>query len=219
MERTKNRPIPSGKISPLTGILISELLCFIGLVPLVLIGIIPTLLGLFNILWYNGLYTYLKKKTAFAVVPGALTGVVPLLIGWTAAGGSILDPTIIFISFFIFIWQIPHFWLLLIRYNSDYQKAGLGYLYKSFSIDQIKRIVFVWIVATSLTSLLFPYFGIIKTTILVISIILLNVFQIIAFYFILMKEKQEINFKLGFICINIFLILNMIFLIIEKLTI
>jgi heme o synthase len=217
MERTKNRPIPSGKISPLTGILISEILCIVGLIPLVLIGIIPALLGLFNILWYNGLYTYIKKKTAFAVVPGALTGVVPLLIGWTAAGGHLLDPRIIFISFFIFMWQIPHFWLLLIKFSDDYKKAGLGYLYHSFSSDQVKRIVFVWIIATSLASLLLLYIGIIHSSILFISALLLNILLIAIFYFSIFKVIDEINYKIGFVSINAFLFLILFFLICESL--
>ncbi|OFX83330.1 MAG: hypothetical protein A2W99_12030 [Bacteroidetes bacterium GWF2_33_16] len=218
MKRTKNRPIPSGKISPLTGVLISELFCFIGLIPLILIGIIPALLGIFNILWYNGLYTYLKKKTAFAVVPGAITGVVPLLIGWTAAGGYFLDPTIIFISFFIFMWQIPHFWLLLMQHNRDYQNAGLGTLYKSFSNNQVKRVLFAWIIATSLATLFFPFFGIITNSILITIIIVLSILLIITFYFVLFYNKDKIIFKFAFVCINAFQILVLLILIAENIT-
>jgi len=220
MERTKNRPIPSGKVSPLAGLIFSEIICLTGFFILLMTsGPLPALLGLFNLIWYNGLYTYLKKKTAFAVVPGSLTGVVPVFIGWTAAGGYLLNPTLIFISFFIFMWQIPHFWLLLIRYNDDYKKAGLGYLYRSLSKDQIKRLIFVWIITTSFTSLFFPYFGIIRSPFPVASIVLLNIILIVVFYIVLFKKSEQINYRLGFLSINIFLILNMIFLLIEKLTV
>jgi len=218
MNRTKFRPIPTGTISPIEALIISFLFCFTGLLVLYFkTGLIPSILALFNILWYNGFYTYLKRKTAFAVVPGSLTGVIPVLIGWTAAGGYLFHPEILFISFFIYMWQIPHFWLLLIKYNDEYKNAGLSYLYQSFTGEQAKRIVFVWIFATSLTSLLLPYFGIINYPILYISVILINLALIIIFYILIFKIKNGLNYKLGFVSINVFLILIMLTLIIEKL--
>lgn len=217
MERTKNRPLPSGEISPLTGLVISEILCLLGLVILLYkTGPLPALLGLFNLLWYNGLYTYLKKKTAFAVVPGALTGVVPLLIGWTAGNGKLLSPIIIFISFFIFMWQIPHFWLLLIRYKKDYENAKLGTLFNLFSGSQINRILFTWIIATSLGSLLFPTFGIITMPVQIMLVFSLNILLVITFYLLLFKNRNKINFKFGFVSLNLFQVLIMLILIIEK---
>jgi protoheme IX farnesyltransferase len=100
MERTKNRPLPAGTIN-LTSALIFSILSFtFGMLTLVIWGTtISALLGLFTVLWYNGLYTFLKRKTAFAVIPGSLTGAIPPIIGWTAAGGSIYDFKIILIAF------------------------------------------------------------------------------------------------------------------------
>lgn len=214
MNRTKNRPIPANIISSKTGLIISLLFCLTGLIILFLnSGIIPSILGLFNIVWYNGLYTYLKRKTAFAVVPGSLTGVTPLVIGWTAAGGYLFNPVIILISFFIYMWQIPHFWLLLIKYNDDYQKAGLGFLYQTFSNEQVKRVVYVWIVATSFTSLLLPYFGIIQSNPLIVFLITINTGLVISFYKIIFNKSKLINFKKAFVEINIFMFAVMIILI------
>jgi protoheme IX farnesyltransferase len=68
-------------------------------------------------------YTLLKRKTPFAIIPGSLVGAIPPAVGWVAAGGYLFDPQIIIISFFFFIWQIPHFWLLLLIFDKDYKQA------------------------------------------------------------------------------------------------
>ncbi|OFX27555.1 MAG: hypothetical protein A2041_06225 [Bacteroidetes bacterium GWA2_31_9b] len=218
MSRTKNRPIPSGKISASTGLIIAVILCLLGsFVLFIKLGITPFLLGFLNLLWYNGFYTYLKKKTAFAVVPGSLTGVTPLLIGWSATGESLLNFNIIFIWFFIYMWQVPHFWLLQIHYTDDYKKASLGSLYQFFSSEQVKRIVFVWIISTSLTSLLLPYFGIIQSKPLIWAVIAINAGLIITFYRIIFNSLGLFNYKKAFILINAFMIIVMLILIVESL--
>jgi len=217
MSRTEKRPIPSGKISAQSGFIISILLSLSGFLLLYYkAGTIPAILGLLNMLWYNGIYTPLKKKTAFAVVPGSLTGVTPLLIGWSAAEGYLLNPVIIFICFFIYMWQIPHFWLLLIKYNSDYEKAGLGNLSRLFSYKQVKRIVFVWILATSVTSLLLPYFRIIDSVPLIILMIVSNIWIVSSFYRIIFNQQEVFNYRKAFIEINAFMIFIMIILILNS---
>ena len=218
MNRTKNRPIPSKLITPTDGFIISIILSIAGfLVLYFMAGFVPSILGLLNMLWYNGLYTPLKKKTVFAVVPGSLTGVTPLLIGWSSAEAYLLDPQIIFISFFIYMWQIPHFWLLLIKNAEDYKNAGLGTFHSLFSETQIKRILFTWIISTSLTSMLLAYFGFIQSQILFVFLIILNVFISISFYQILFKSKKFIQFKKAFIEINAFMIIVLGLLIIDSL--
>lgn len=220
MSRTKDRPIPSGKISATTGLLIAIILCLLGSIVLYTkAGLTPALLGLLNLLWYNGFYTYLKKKTAFAVVPGSLTGVTPLLIGWSATGAYLLNPEIIFISFFMYMWQIPHFWLLHIKYSDDYRKAGLGLLQQVFSTDQIKSLIFMWILATSFTSLLFPSFGIIQSEISIVIIIIANAWLIFSIHRTIFKTANSFNTKKAFIEINAFMLLIMSILILESILI
>ncbi len=125
MDRTKNRPIPSGKISSTSVLYISLILVLSGSVLLFVgSGILALALGFLNLIWYNGVYTPLKKVSPLAIIPGSLVGAIPPVVGWVAGGGYILDPQIILIAFFFFIWQIPHFWLLLMVLDKDYQKAG-----------------------------------------------------------------------------------------------
>ena len=173
MERTKSRPIPSGKLNPGAAlwisiglILLGSLILFFGAWDLALA------LGLFAVLWYNLLYTPLKQKTAFAAVPGALVGAIPPALGWTAGGGEILDPRIGGVALFFFIWQIPHFWLLLLDVAKDYENVRLPSVTRIFSTHQMKGIIFMWLLSTGVSSLIIPLFGFLNS---VVSYILLMV--------------------------------------------
>jgi len=147
MERTRQRPIPSGRISVRGALVVSAIFVFAGLnvlsyvehQPWVVLG-----LGAFSIVFYNGIYYGLKRVTAFAVVPGALIGAVPPLMGWCAAGGAFFDPRIIAVAAFFFIWQIPHFWLLVQIYGKQYEGAGLPSPTSLITPTQLKRITVAW---------------------------------------------------------------------------
>jgi len=155
MPRTQRRPLCSGRLQPLHALLFSAGLVIAGLSAVFLWGgQLPVVLGLFTLGWYNGVYTSLKGKTAFAIIPGALVGSLPPVIGWVSAGGKLLDTKVLFIMFFFFMWQVPHFWLFLLRYGKEYEEAGLPCLSSVFSKDQLVRIIFAWINAVAVSSLL-----------------------------------------------------------------
>lgn len=164
MERTRRRPIPAGLVSPRTAFLIGALLIGSGAWLLwVLHGAPAAVLALAAAAWYNGVYTYLKRVWAFAVVPGALIGALPPAIGWAAAGGSPLDPRIWALSFFFFIWQVPHFWLLMQVFGGEYSRAGLPSLPRLVGMRRLARLVFIWIWVTAISSLLLPAYGLTST--------------------------------------------------------
>jgi protoheme IX farnesyltransferase len=165
MERTQGRPIPSKKLSPSTALKISIGLLLFGSILLYFGAHWSALgLGLFAVLWYNGVYTFLKRKSAFAAIPGALVGAIPPVMGWISGKGFFsLDPQILAISFFFFIWQVPHFWLLLLNFGRDYEKAGLPSLTRIFTSAQLSRITFVWIFATAAACMMIPLFGIVES--------------------------------------------------------
>jgi protoheme IX farnesyltransferase len=156
MERTRSRPIPSGRISRDWALFVALTLIASGLYVL---ASIPThtwaLLGLgtLAVVWYNGVYLVLKRVTAFAVVPGSVIGAIPPVIGWSAGGGVPLDPQILEIAFLFFLWQIPHFWLLLLLYGKEYEDAGLPSPTRLVTRPQFRRITFVWILAVAATGL------------------------------------------------------------------
>jgi len=172
MERTRNRPLPSGSITPTQALSFASLLIFSGLLLLWLSGGITVLiLGFAAILYYNGFYTYLKRATAYASFPGAVVGMIPPAIGWIAADGSIVDARIAVLCFIFFMWQVPHFWLLVLNHGNEYEQAGLPSLTTVMSKAQIGRITFVWIVAAAIATLALPLYGSVRSTFVTLSII------------------------------------------------
>jgi heme o synthase len=214
MERTKNRPIPTGKISRENAWVVSSVFIVVGLLILYLaFGEVTTLLGVVNLVWYNLIYTYLKRVTPFAVVPGALVGAIPALMGWTAAGGYVFETTIIFIAFFLFIWQIPHFWLLMIKYGKQYEEAGFKTINQAVSPANLKMVIFAWVVATSFSSIIVPLFLVNISLPFFLIIFTLNLLFIAVFTKLSFGNIAE-NFHKSFISINLYMMLFMLLLII-----
>ncbi len=179
MERTRYRPLPSRKIKPQHALLFF-LFNFIAGTVLIYSAGNPTaaLIGLITIGWYNVIYTYAKRITAFAVFPGAVTGALPPLIGWVAAGGGVWDKPIIFLEFLFFTGQIPHFWLLILKYGEEYGKAGIPTLTTIMSRVQIRRLTFTWVVTSAIAALFLCYFEIIQTVEIVFILLAASVILI-----------------------------------------
>ncbi len=164
MKRTQDRPLPAGKITFQQAIIFFILTLVSGTSLVYFSGnATAALIGLFTICWYNGVYTYAKRITAFAVVPGAVTGALPPLIGWVAAGGGIWDKSILFVEFMFFIGQVPHFWLIIMKYGEEYEKAGIPSLTGILSRSQINRLTFTWVVTSVISALFLCHFGIIQS--------------------------------------------------------
>lgn len=159
MRRTMNRPIPSGRISAKRALMISLLLLAAGFA-LLSWSLFAVMLGAVTVLWYNGVYTPLKRVSAFAAIPGGVVGAIPPVMGWVAAGGAPSDPRILAVAFFFFVWQVPHFWLLLMRIGEDYERAGLPTLTRVFTRPQFARIIYVWMIATAVACVSMPLFGV-----------------------------------------------------------
>ncbi|MEW5764695.1 MAG: protoheme IX farnesyltransferase [Acidobacteriota bacterium] len=160
MERTRRRPIPAGRISQSAALLLAVALVAAGLVlTWEVFGVLPAFLCLGAVFWYNAVYTPLKRLSAFAVVPGSVIGAIPPAIGWTAAGADLLDARLASLCFFFFLWQVPHFWLLLYRYGEEYERAGYPSLQKLLGKRGLARLTFVWLATAAASVLLLPLFG------------------------------------------------------------
>lgn len=191
MNRTHLRPLPAGRIRLDQAIIFFFINLLTGTFIVYEAGNLnAVLIGLITILWYNGVYTYCKRITAFAVVPGAITGALPPFIGWVAAGGGLLDKPVIFIGFLIFIGQVPHFWLLILKYGEEYKKAGIPNLADIFSKLQINRLTFSWVVSSVFAALFLCYFEVIQNK-LIIGILIAASVIIIWQFFALIKIKRE----------------------------
>ncbi len=157
MQRTKSRPLPTSKITMKHAVSFALFNILVGLLILqIAFGTLAMFLGVMAIVWYNVIYTPMKKVSPLAVVPGAVIGAIPPTIGWVAAGGSIFAPQLLALALFFFIWQIPHFWFLLLIYDEDYQSAGFPTLTKFFSKQQITRMSYVWVAALAASCILIP---------------------------------------------------------------
>ncbi len=167
MQRTCSRPLPAGDLSATQALLIAAGAISGGLLLLVSSGLTPLLLGLLAILWYNGIYTPLKKKTAWSLFPGAICGALPPLIGYSAAGGSLLDPAAVMLAGTLLIWQVPHFWLLACRYPQDQLDSGLPSPFRVLSDRRLFAINSCWLAGLGLSYLLFVLFGMIADRLLV----------------------------------------------------
>jgi len=208
MERTKSRPIPSGRLNPETAFWISIGLILSGAVILFFgAGDLALALGLFAVLWYNLIYTPLKQKTAFAAVPGALVGAIPPALGWVTGGGSILDPCIGGLALFFFIWQIPHFWLLLLDVSKDYENVRLPSVTKIFSQEQIKRIVFVWLLSTGVSSLIIPLFGFLNSSFFYFLFVAVASWLFWNAVILLRSDSDQGSWRAAFMKLNIYAVL------------
>jgi len=212
MDRTQNRPLPSGKIKPSSALTYSILMLVAGSILLYLNSVSALILGLLTAFWYNLIYTPLKRKTAFAVVPGALIGAFPPIIGWIAAGGDIMNYKIIVVAFFFFMGQIPHFWLILLKFGKEYEAAGFPSLSMIFQKDQIKRLTFMWIVAVAVSSLLFPLAGIIINIWLIVSLFIISIGLIYSFRNMLIDPFGHFRFGIAFLHLNLYFLAVMILL-------
>ena len=127
MDRTKNRPLPSGRMSVKTASIIATILTLLGLLVLFTINLRTAFFGGISIFLYVCVYTPLKTKTPLAVFVGAFPGAIPFMLGWVAYSNHFgIEPGVLFmIQFF---WQFPHFWAIGWMLDKDYKRAGFKML-------------------------------------------------------------------------------------------
>jgi heme o synthase len=218
MKRTFRRPLPSGRISVANALLISISFFIAGSLVLGFgSGWLTLVVGLSTFIWYNGIYTYLKRVTAFAVVPGSVVGALPPLAGWVATGGSLSDPRALMIAFFFFIGQIPHFWLILLKFGKEYEMAGFPSITSIFTPAQIKRLTFVWIVATAVSAMLLTHYKLLQSNWAGWVLIAFSLGLVASFANLVGKRQAELKVRASFVRINIFYLLVMILMCVDRL--
>lgn len=127
MDRTKNRPLPSGRMSVRSAFIIALVLTVLGILVLYTINTRTAFFGGFSIFLYVCLYTPLKTRTPLAVFVGAFPGAIPFMLGWVAYTNhfGIESGLLFMIQFF---WQFPHFWAIGWMLDDDYKRAGFKML-------------------------------------------------------------------------------------------
>ena len=156
MDRTKNRPVPAGRMSPPIALVIASFLTIVGISLLYTINQKTAMFGAISIFLYTSIYTPLKTMTSLSVFVGAFPGAIPFMLGWVAATGEfgIEAGTLFLIQFF---WQFPHFWAIGWFLYEDYEKAGF-YMLPTGKRDKgtaLQIILYtVWLILASLLPVL-----------------------------------------------------------------
>jgi protoheme IX farnesyltransferase len=166
MVRTRDRPLPSGRLTPATALVAGSLQ---GVVALAMLGwttnALTVILGGTALATYVLVYTPLKRISPLALHVGAVPGAIPPLMGWTAATGELGTPgwTVFAI---LFAWQLPHFLAISLYLREDYERGGLRVVPVALGVDTARRhlLVYAWLLgAVALTPFAFgvagPWYG------------------------------------------------------------
>ena len=193
MDRTKNRPLPSGRVSKQNAFILGTVLTILGLIILYNVNPKTAMFSAISIFMYVSLYTPLKTVTPLSVFVGAFPGAIPFMLGWVAATGhfGIEAGTLFIIQFF---WQFPHFWAIGWFLYEDYKKAGF-FLLPSGKQDKKTTLQIVLYSIWTIMASVIPVFGFTGNLILskfaAVIVVLLGLWML----FYAFKLHKEMNVK------------------------
>lgn len=209
MDRTKKRPLPSGRLTLRFASTLTIILILFGAALLSRVSIPVLALGIFAVVSYNGLYTlWWKRKMAFAAIPGAIPGALPVLIGFQAAVRDMTDVRGYYLFAILFFWQMPHFWVLALKYSQDYERGGFPTLPVALGNQVTRFQITLWCLAYAgiglLSALFFPtgIIGILGSLLTSVWLIL----ELIRF----LKQPEQKTWLRFFLSINFSLLLYLI---------
>lgn len=159
MERTQHRPLVTGELSRCAGLWISLVLICVGLLILWFLSPLAFWLGVATLATYNGFYTmYWKKHWAFAAVPGAIPGALPATMGYAAVNENIFSSESIYLFLVLFVWQMPHFWSVAIKYAKDYEDGSFPVLPIAVGAGRTKYHISFYVWSFALLGIMSPFF-------------------------------------------------------------
>ncbi len=217
MERTRQRPLPAGRVSGSAVLASAILLLLLGSLLLWLYAsALACAIGLSCFVWYNLVYTPLKSRSHLAVVPGSISGALPPMVGWAAAEGSWQDPLIWFIVLFLFIWQFPHFWIVLLLRGQEYEAAGLKTLAGRLSRDQLMRLSRNWVLLLALAGLCFaaPRFDF--SPLLLVLLSLVTLVLLARSRSLMHRSRQEEQVRRLFLWVNAYTLSVLLLIVVSR---
>lgn len=166
MNRTKNRPLVTGRMTKFEGYVVASVSGIIGILILFYLNPLSGILGILALFLYVVLYTPLKQITPWAVFVGAFPGAIPPMLGFVAYTGEFgLEPGLLFAL--QFMWQFPHFWAIAWKADEDYKKAGFRLLPSPGGKDQSSAFLILlytlFMIMISLLPLAFKLVGAVST--------------------------------------------------------
>ncbi|MGW8193275.1 MAG: UbiA family prenyltransferase [Desulforhopalus sp.] len=209
MERTRQRPLPRGQVTPVQAGWQGVVLLAIGLTLISLAAekSVSVWVALFAVVLYNGVYTPLKQTSVLSLVPGALCGALPPYIGWLAGGGAPLSYSAALLAALFVLWQIPHFWLVVLDFQDDYVASSLPNPVKQFGEAGLNRLFVTWVGSMAMVMLLFvtfPLGGEFRVAVCA------NTGVMVLFIAYGLAFCRPRNYRLVFLLLNLFLLLHMV---------
>ena len=218
MARTMGRPLPSGSMTAGQVLFISFSLLVLGSAVLVFGANTETLIiGLATFISYNFIYTPLKKKISLAIIPGSVVGALPPVAGWAAAGGNLLDEKILLIAAYFFLWQIPHFWILILKYGEDYKKADFPVLTDKLPRRRIAGMIFYSTLVSIVPVVVMAFSGMTNFTLTALLLVGASVWLSLSMYKLSKSQLDTRVLTRGFIGINFYTLAFITLLMLDKL--
>ncbi len=217
MERTKNRPMPMGRLSNTSAFIIASIFTISGIAILYTINEKSALFGAISIFLYVSAYTPLKTITPLSIFVGAIPGAIPFMLGWVAATNHFgIEAGVLFLI--QFVWQFPHFWALAWFLDEDYSRAGFKLLPTGKKDAGSLRQIVLYSVTLIFVSII-PAFGLtgeLKLTIFGAIIVTLLGVGVLYFALKLNKDKSDKTAKQLMLASVSYLTLMQLVLIIDK---
>lgn len=158
MERTRDRPLASGRIAPGVGLAFGLALSALAMPILAAAGLSVAILGAVALVTYLGIYTPMKRRSRWSLPAGAIAGAMPPVMGWATASCSVYGGVYLFVV--LFAWQLPHFVAIALFRGEEYARAGLAVgAVGSSPVERAKRELVVLSVAFAAITLAAPLFG------------------------------------------------------------
>lgn len=215
MDRTKNRPIASGRLKPAAGGLLAIFMLITGSTLLFQASFTAGILGWVTVLLYNLVYVYFwKPRWVFGAVPGAIPGALPVTIGYAANDPRILNSDSIYLFLIMFLWQMPHFWALALKYREDYAKGGFPMLPVTLGVDRTLHHIGIYTFAYVITALAAPWF-VHASWVYLLAVVPLSVKVLIEYYRFLRSHGQE-RWLAFFMWVNVSMLIFLVVPVIDK---
>lgn len=195
MYRTRNRPLPSGKVGAQQAIVFASVIGLLGFSLLyLLVNPLTAYLTLASLIGYAVIYTaFLKRATPQNITIGGLAGAMPPLLGWTAITGT-LEANSLLLVLIIFAWTPPHFWALAIHKRDDYSQAGVPMLPVTHGV-QFTKVQILLYTLLMITTTALPYVVNMSGLIYLVAISVLNV-RFMYFTLLLFGRDESIPIRM-----------------------
>lgn len=215
MPRTAKRPIAAGKIKPAAALILSFLYIFAGTNMLFELSPMAGYLSILSVALYNGLYTmYLKPKWIFAAVPGAIPGALPITIGYSVNNPDIFNSDSVYLFLIMFLWQMPHFWMLAIKFKEDYRLGDIPTLPTALGVQKTLFQVGLYTFTYAGVAIASPFF--LHTSWVYIALIFPFAFMLLKEFFRVYKSEANERWLAFFMWTNISMLVFIFVPVVDK---